>query len=333
MPRFSPVTTIALRSESYARGARMLRTALGPAITGFLDDASVVEVMLNPDGRLWIDRLAGGLEDTGARLSPADGERIVRLVAHHVGAEVHAERPRVSAELPETGERFEGLLPPVVAAPSFAIRKPAVAVFTLGDYVAAGIMTAGQAEALRAAVHARKNILVAGGTSTGKTTLVNALLAEVARTGDRVVLIEDTRELQCAAPNLVALRTKDGAATLTDLVRSALRLRPDRIPIGEVRGGEALDLIKAWGTGHPGGVGTLHAGSAIGALHRLEQLAQEAVVTVPRALIAETIDLVAVLAGRGSARRLAELAEVQGLSAAGAYQLTPASIAPKGERP
>ncbi len=327
------MTTIALRSESYARGARMLRTALGPAITGFLDDASVVEVMLNPDGRLWIDRLAGGLEDTGARLSPADGERIVRLVAHHVGAEVHAERPRVSAELPETGERFEGLLPPVVAAPSFAIRKPAVAVFTLGDYVAAGIMTAGQAEALRAAVHARKNILVAGGTSTGKTTLVNALLAEVARTGDRVVLIEDTRELQCAAPNLVALRTKDGAATLTDLVRSALRLRPDRIPIGEVRGGEALDLIKAWGTGHPGGVGTLHAGSAIGALHRLEQLAQEAVVTVPRALIAETIDLVAVLAGRGSARRLAELAEVQGLSAAGAYQLTPASIAPKGERP
>jgi type IV secretion system protein VirB11 len=333
MRGFSPVTTIALRFESYARGARMLRTALGPAITGFLDDAGVVEVMLNPDGRLWIDRLTGGLEDTGARLSPADGERIVRLVAHHVGAEVHAERPRVSAELPETGERFEGLLPPVVAAPSFAIRKPAVAVFTLGDYVAAGIMTAGQAEALRAAVHARKNILVAGGTSTGKTTLVNALLAEVARTGDRVVLIEDTRELQCAAPNLVALRTKDGAATLTDLVRSALRLRPDRIPIGEVRGGEALDLIKAWGTGHPGGVGTLHAGSAIGALHRLEQLAQEAVVTVPRALIAETIDLVAVLSGRGSTRRLAELAEVQGLSAAGAYQLTPASTIPPGERP
>ncbi len=327
------MTTIALRSESYARGARMLRTALGPAITGFLDDASVVEVMLNPDGRLWIDRLTGGLEDTGALLSPADGERIVRLVAHHVGAEVHAERPRVSAELPETGERFEGLLPPVVAAPSFAIRKPAVAVFTLGDYVAAGIMTAGQAEAMRAAVHARKNILVAGGTSTGKTTLVNALLAEVALTGDRVVLIEDTRELQCAAPNLVALRTKDGAATLTDLVRSALRLRPDRIPIGEVRGGEALDLIKAWGTGHPGGVGTLHAGSAIGALHRLEQLAQEAVVTVPRALIAETIDLVAVLAGRGSARRLAEVAEVQGLSAAGAYQLTPASTVAPGERP
>ena len=126
-------------------------------------------------------------------------------------------------------------------------------------------MTETQAALLKSAVGDRKNILVAGGTSTGKTTLVNAILAEVAKTGDRVVLIEDTRELQCAAPNLVALRTNEGAASLSDLVRSALRLRPDRIPIGEVRGAEALDLPKAWGTGHPGGVGTLHAGSAIGA--------------------------------------------------------------------
>ena len=127
--------------------------------------------MLNPDGRLWIDRLAGGLVDTGERLSPNDGERIVRLVAHHVGAEVHLGSPRVSAELPESGERFEGLLPPVVAAPAFAIRKPAVAVFTLDDYVAAGVMLRpGQAETLRAAVADRRNILVAGGTSTGKTT-------------------------------------------------------------------------------------------------------------------------------------------------------------------
>jgi P-type conjugative transfer ATPase TrbB len=179
----------------------MLRTALGPAIAGFLEDTSIVEVMLNPDGRLWIDRLSGGLEDSGRTMSAADGERIVRLVAHHVGAEVHADTPRVSAELPETGERFEGLLPPVVAAPAFAIRKPAVAIFTLDDYVGAGIMLIGQAAALRAAVADRKNILVAGGTSTGKTTLTNALLAEIAGTSDRVVLIEDTRELQCRAPN------------------------------------------------------------------------------------------------------------------------------------
>ncbi|MBS7540639.1 P-type conjugative transfer ATPase TrbB [Ancylobacter lacus] len=309
--------------QGFARGARMLRTALGAAIARHLEDPSVVEVMLNPDGRLWVDRLSEGLSDTGERLSPADGERIVRLVAHHVGAEVHAGAPRVSAELPETGERFEGLLPPVVAAPTFAIRKPAVAVFTLEDYVRARILSAGQADALRQGVASRANILVAGGTSTGKTTLTNALLAEVAKTSDRVVLIEDTRELQCAAPNLVALRTKDGVASLSELVRSALRLRPDRIPIGEVRGAEALDLLKAWGTGHPGGIGTIHAGSALGALRRMEQLIQEAVVTVPRPLIAETINLVAVLSGRGATRRLTELARVEGLGPDGDYRITP----------
>ena len=310
------------RQEAIQRGARMLRTALGPAIARLLEDPAVVEVMLNPDGRIWVDRLAEGLADTGDTMPAADGERIVRLVAHHVGAEVHARSPRVSAELPDTGERFEGLLPPVVAAPAFAIRKPAVAVFTLDEYVGSNIMTAEQAETLRAAVDARANILVAGGTSTGKTTLTNALLAEVAKGADRVVIIEDTRELQCAAPNLVAMRTKDGVATLSDLVRSSLRLRPDRIPIGEVRGAEALDLLKAWGTGHPGGIGTIHAGSAIGALRRLEQLIQEAVVTVPRALIAETIDLVAVLSGRGSQRRLAELARVDGIGPDGDYRIT-----------
>ncbi|MBG6200181.1 type IV secretion system protein VirB11 [Labrenzia sp. EL_13] len=310
--------------EGQARSARMLRTALGPAIARLQEDPAVIEVMLNPDGCIWVDRLSEGLSDTGERLSPADGERIVRLVAHHVGMEVHASAPRVSAELPETGERFEGLLPPVVAAPAFAIRKPAVAVFTLEDYVAASIMNPAQAEALRLGVATRVNILVAGGTSTGKTTLTNALLAEVAKTSDRVILIEDTRELQCAAPNLVAMRTKDGVASLSDLVRSSLRLRPDRIPIGEVRGPEALDLLKAWGTGHPGGIGTIHAGSAIGTLRRLEQLIQEAVVTVPRALIAETIDLIAVLAGRGSQRRLVELACVHELGSDGDYCVSPA---------
>ncbi|MET4519969.1 P-type conjugative transfer ATPase TrbB [Bradyrhizobium sp. I1.7.5] len=248
---------------------------------------------------MWIDRLSNGLTDTGKTISPSDGERIIRVVAHYVGAEVHPGSPRISAELPETGERFEGLLPPVVAAPTLAIRKPAVAVFSLEDYVAVGIMTPDQVGALRGAVRARMNILVAGGPSTGKTTLTNALLAEVAKTTDRVVLIEDTRELQCLAPNLVALRTKDGLISLSDLVRSSLRLRPDRIPIGEVRGAEALDLLKAWGTGHPGGIGTIHAGTALGALRRLEQLVQEAVVTVPRPLIAETINVIAVLSGRG----------------------------------
>ena len=322
------------RSAATSRGARMLRTALGNSIAAWLDDPAVIEVMLNPDGRLWLDRLGEGISDTGLSLTAADGERIVRLVAHHVGVEVHARSPRVSAELPEGGERFEGLLPPVVTAPAFAIRKPAVAVFTLDDYAAVGIMRPDAAMALRQGVEARANILVAGGTGSGKTTLVNALLAEVAKTPDRIVLIEDTRELQCTAPNLVAMRTKDGVVSLSDLVRSSLRLRPDRIPIGEVRGAEALDLLKAWGTGHPGGIGTIHAGTALGALRRMEQLIQEAVVTVPRALLAETIDLIAVLVRDGHGRCLAELARVEGLDAAtGDYRLTPLTTPQPGDLP
>jgi type IV secretion system protein TrbB len=211
------VETVSLKSEAASRSVRMLRTAMGPTITCWLEDPAIVEIMLNPDGRLWIDRLTGGLSDTGKRLSARDGERIVRLVAHHVGAEVHPGSPRLSAELPETGERLEGLIPPIVAAPAFAIPKPAVAIFTLADYARAGVMRAEQAELLCDAVSERRNILIAGGTSTGKTTLVNALLAEVARTADRVVLIEDTRKLQRNAPNLVALRTEDGVASLSDL--------------------------------------------------------------------------------------------------------------------
>lgn len=327
----SSVTPI---TAAKARSARMLHTAFGAGVMERLQDPDILEVMLNPDGAVWLDRLSVGLQATEDRIAFADGERIIRLVAHHVGVEVDEDRPRVSAELAGTGERFEGLLPPIVAGPAFAIRKPAVAIFSLTDYVAAGVMSADAARVLRQAVIERRNILVAGGTSTGKTTLVNALLAIIADSTDRIVLIEDTRELQCAAPNLVALRTRAGAVSLSDLVRSALRLRPDRIPIGEVRGPEALDLIKAWGTGHPGGIGTLHAGSAQGALHRLEQLIQEAVVTVPRALIADTMDLIAVLDGRGGARRLAELTAVDGLSADGAYRLTPLlPPPPEGPRP
>lgn len=306
------------------RGRQMLRTALGPLLLARLEDPGVAEIMLNPDGRVWIDRFDAGLVDSGLWVSAQDAERILRLVAHHVAAELDADRPRLSAELPGTGERFEGLLPPLASAPTFAIRKPASLVFRLEDYVRAGVMTTREGELLASAVDERANILVAGPTSSGKTTLVNALLAQIALGGDRVILLEDLRELQCAAVNQVALRTREGVVSLTDLVRSALRLRPDRIIIGEVRGPEALDLIKAWGTGHPGGVGTLHAGSALGALLRLEQLIQEVVVTVPRGLIAETIDVIAVLAGRGRQRRLIDLVRLEGLGPGGHYQLRPA---------
>ncbi len=313
--RFNPTTLDRQRT--------MLRTAMGPAITTALTDPAVIEVMVNPDGRLWIDRHGDGRIDTGERLEASEAERIIRLVASHIGQECHRDRPVVSAELPETGERFEGLLPPVSPCPCFAIRKPARVLYRLSDYVDAQIMTPLQAKALREAVEAQKNIVVVGGTSSGKTTLVNALLAEVAESGDRVILIEDTRELHCAAEDCVSLRTKPGVAALADLVRSTLRLRPDRIIVGEVRGPEALDMLKAWNTGHPGGITTLHANSAHAGLYRLEQLIQEVVVTVPRRLIAEAIDIVVFLKGRGSARRVETVAALEGLASDGDYRLKP----------
>jgi P-type conjugative transfer ATPase TrbB len=281
----------------------------------------VVEVLVNPDGRLWLDRHGSGRADTGVVLTPHEAERIICLVASHVRAEANGSSPIVSAELPETGERFEGLLPPVALAACFAIRKPAKTTFRLADYVKAQIASPVMAKILTAAVAEGRNILVAGGTGSGKTTLANALLAEVAGLDQRVVIIEDTRELRCDAKDAVALRTKPGVATLADLVRSTLRLRPDRIVVGEVRGGEALDMLKAWNTGHPGGIATVHANSARAALYRIEQLIQEAVTTVPRRLIAEAIDLVVFIKGRGPGRRIETAVEVKGLDLSGEYVL------------
>jgi type IV secretion system protein VirB11 len=315
---------------SEGRRRAMLRTAMGPVIAAALADASVLEVMINPDGALRLDRLGEGRSDTGVRFEPAQVERIIRLVASHARTEVHAASPIVSAELPPhgagAGERFEGVLPPVALAPCFSIRKPATRLYTLMDYVTDGIMSADVARLLSLAVVDRRNILVAGGTSSGKTTLANALLAEMAHLDERVILIEDTRELQSPAPDTVALRTRAGHVTMADLVRSTLRLRPDRIIVGEVRGAEALDMLKAWNTGHPGGIATVHANSATSALLRIEQLMQEAVVTVPRRLIAEAIDMVVFIAGRGSARRVDTVARVAGLDPDGGYavlEITP----------
>ncbi|TAM59415.1 MAG: P-type conjugative transfer ATPase TrbB [Rhodanobacter sp.] len=314
-------------ATSLDRRIRMLRTAMGPQIAQALDDPDVIEIMLNPDGSLWIDRLSSGRAPMGVQLSAADGERIIRLVAAHVRTEVHAGKPLLTAELPETGERFEGALPPVAPGPAFALRKRAVGVIRLDDYVTDGILTAAQAEFLRCAVRERQNILIAGGTSTGKTTLANALLDEVAATGDRVIILEDTVELQCAARDHVPLRTRAGVVTMAELVRSTLRLRPDRIVVGEVRGAEALDLLKAWGTGHPGGIATVHAGSAEGALLRLEQLILEVAVTPPRALIAEAVNVIVYIAGRGRARRIQDIARVVGFDERG-YRLSTERLPP-----
>jgi len=310
-----------LIEEARQRRRQMLLTAFGPVIEAALNDSSVIEVMVNPDGRLWLDKFDIGRIDTGTLISPAEVERIIRLVAAHMRGEVHEEAPIVSAELPETGERFEGLLPPVALAPCFAIRKPAEVIYQLSDYVEAQIMAPLQAKVLSEAVVDRKNIVVVGGTSSGKTTLVNALLSEVANTNDRVVILEDTRELNCAADDVVSLRTKPGVASLGDLVRSTLRLRPDRIIVGEVRGPEALDMLKAWNTGHPGGITTIHANSDRASLYRLEQLIQEAVISVPRRLIADAIDILVFIEGRGAARKVRTISEVTGLDANSDYQL------------
>ena len=309
----------AFAEESESRRRQMLRTAFGPAIAAALTDPAVIEVMVNPDGRLWLDKTGTGRIDTGERVAVAEAERIIRLIAAHVRREVNDKSPIVSAELPETGERFEGLIPPVAPAPCFAIRKPAEVLYRLDDYVAARIMSAPQADVLRSAIADRRNIVVVGGTSSGKTTLVNALLAEIAALGERVVILEDTRELRCAAPDCVALRTRPGVVSLADLVRSTLRLRPDRIIVGEVRGPEALDMLKAWNTGHPGGITTVHANSP---------LIQEAVVTVPRDLLGLAIELVVFIAGRGKDRRIASIHEVDGLDDDGDYVLKPLACSP-----
>ncbi len=315
------------RQETQDRRRAMLSTAMGPAIAQALGDPAVEEVSVNPDGRLWIDRFGQGRLATDVVLSAHAVERVIRLVASYGRVEVHADAPIVSGELPPReaallGERFEGLLPPVSPAPCFSIRKPASQVYRLGDYVSQGAATPAQAKVLRDAIADRDNILIAGGTFTGKTTLANALLDEMASRHERILLLQDTLELQCAAQDCVSLRSRAGQVSLTDLVRSTLRLRPDRIVVGEVRGGEALDLLKAWNTGHPGGIATVHANSARSALYRLEQLIQEVVAVVPRRLIAEAIDLVVFIRGRGASRRLETLARVTGLDAAGDYVLS-----------
>ena len=308
--------------ETDSRRTAMLRTAFCLVIRNALDAADTIEIMANPDGSVWIEKAGIGLVVSEHTLDASDRERVIRLVASGVGEAANRASPIVSAELPGSGERFEGLLPPVSTAPCFSIRKPATTPFELDDYVDQGALSSALCAALRESVANRANILIAGGTSSGKTTFTNALLAEPAFQDDRIVILEDTRELCCAAPNRVQLRTHRGSASLQQLVRSTLRLRPDRIIVGEVRGAEALDLLKAWNTGHPGGITTLHANSAYGALRRLEQLTLEASSRAPFDLIAEAIDVVVFMSRAGGQRRIEEALRVSGFDGDG-YQTEP----------
>lgn len=308
--------TAALSAE---RRLEALRHALGDAVLAALADPTVVEVMANPDGRLVVDRLTEGRRASGALLGGAARERVIRLVADHLGEPATRESPRISAALP-SGERFQGLLPPLVAAPAFSIRKRPAAVWTLPDYVAQGILSPDHAGILREAVAARRNVLICGGTSSGKTTLANALLAEPTFAEERVFLIEDTPELQCAAWDLVATTTRRHPTPIgvVDLVRDALRMRPDRIVIGEMRdGAAALETLKAWNTGHPGGLSTLHANSAEEAPLRLEDLLAEVTSRPPRRLIAQAIDLIAHIRRHRGGRRVEAVLALDGVEGPG----------------
>ena len=310
------------QSETEDRRSAMLRTAFCSVVREALEAPDTIEIMANPDGSVWIEKAGIGLIISEHTLPSSDRERVIRLVASGVGVAANRTSPIISAELPGSGERFEGLLPPVSTAPCFSIRKPATTPFELGDYVTQGALAPALAQALKDAIATHANILIAGGTSSGKTTFTNALLAEPSLHDDRIVILEDTRELRCAAPNVVQLRTHRGSTSLQDLVRSTLRLRPDRIIIGEVRGAEALDLLKAWNTGHPGGITTLHANSAHGALARLEQLTLEATPRAPFDLIAEAIDVVVFMSRAGGQRRVEEALRVTGFDGEG-YQTQP----------
>lgn len=291
-----------------------LARALGPALAEALADEAVVEVLINADGRLRIDRVGVGIEETNVWLTAAERETAVRLLAAEARVTVTEDQPYLSATLPGSGARVQAMVPPIVAAPTLAIRKRPSVIFTLDDYVRSGIATLAQAAQMRAAIIGRRNIVVAGGTGSGKTTLLNALLAEAEFAKARVLILEDTAELQCAGADVVQLLTKRAApqVTMRDLVQMTLRLRPDRIVVGEVRDAAALEVLKAWNTGHPGGLLTIHANSAADALLRLEDLCIEAGLASPQRLIQSAVDAIVFMARTPSGRRIEEIAFIDG---------------------
>lgn len=289
----------------------LLSTALGANVEKLLNDPTITEVRANPDGKVWASRLGQGKFFTEVTLSPDSIRKAIYTVAYSVNEVCNEARPMLSAELPGTGERFQGVLPPLVSAPIFTIRKRAVKIFSLNDLVEQGVLDSKAKNYLTKAMLERKNILVVGGTDSGKTTFANALLDVLNESTQRIVIIEDTQELQCRGGDVTFMRTKEGVATLRDLVKVSLRLSPDRIVIGEVRGPEALDLLKAWNTGHSGGVSTVHANSASLGLSRLEQLVQESGVQVSRSLISEAVSVLIYMEKIGAKRALVNILEVK----------------------
>lgn len=303
---------LSLLGEQEKRVAEKLRRELGRDICAFLEDKDVVEIMLNGDGRLWVERAGQPMEPFGKML-PHQAESIMTTIASCYKTVINRDHPILECELPFDGSRFEGLIPPIVEGPTFTIRRKALRVFTLDEYVADGIMTPRQCVLLKTALDDHKNILVVGSTGSGKTTLTNALIHHVAteHPQERLCIIEDTAELQCTSPNRVVMRATASVDLLT-LLKCTMRLRPDRILVGEVRGSDALALLKAWNTGHPGGVATVHADNAVAGLYRLEQLVSEASVTPQHETIARTVHYIVFIAKTEVGRRVKEIVSVQG---------------------
>ena len=297
--------------RSHPRLVRKLQEALGDQLCVALDDATVVEIMLNPDGKLFIERLGHGVAPAG-EMSAAAAEMVIGTVAHALQSEVDTEQPIISGELPIGGHRFEGLLPPVVAKPAFTIRRRASRLIPLDDYVRSGVMTEYQSSTIRSAISSRLNIIISGGTGSGKTTLANAVINEIVKSApeDRLVILEDTAEIQCAAENAVLLHTSD-TVDMARLLKSTMRLRPDRIVVGEVRDGAALTLLKAWNTGHPGGVATIHSNTAMSALRRLEQLTAEASQQPMHEVIGEAVDLIVSIERTPRGRRVRDVIQIE----------------------
>ncbi len=304
------------------RRVRMLETALGPDIMHYLQDEDTVEVMLNPDGRLFYEQMGVGKKATDIIIPPEQSENIVKLVASFKNKVADDAQPDVAGDLPFEGARFQGWLPPVVSQPCFAIRRRARKIFTLDDYQKQGAITEKQVTYLQKAVKQRKNIIIVGGTGSGKTTFANALLALLSGANDRILVIEDLPELQVDVPDLVTMTTTLDVS-MRDLVKGSLRMRPDRIIIGEVRDGSALELLKAWNTGHPGGLCTIHANSAESAPYRVEDLLQEVVASVPHTLIVQSIDiLVFIQRDKTGKRQISQMLELISYEN-GAYQFQP----------
>jgi type IV secretion system protein VirB11 len=317
-------TTEHLRSL-LQRLAEKLKRELGPFIVEALENDDVLEICVNSDGRVWLEEKQKRLYDTGETVAPESLIAALGTVAAMNGMELNKGNPVLEGYFPLDGSRVEGAIPPVSPdGPSMTIRKHASAVIPLSQYVNEKRIPECAAEYLRESIRDARNILVAGGTSSGKTTFVNALIKELLEIApqDRLVIIEDTIELNCATTNKQNFVSSE-TVSMKKLLKTAMRYRPDRIIIGEVRGGEALDLLKSWNTGHPGGFATVHANNAYSSLLRLEQLIAEVSVTPMQTLIAEAINVVVYMKEFGRlGRQVTEIIRVAGFKE-GEYRYEP----------